>query len=573
VFDSKTSHKADLVHIRQAAILVYGVMYSSAQRATSTTGYAMSRTRNDQVPRVINGRFSVLRTVGAGGFGQVFFSYDREVGQLCAIKLLHEHLASRPDIQKSFEREARAWLTLGRHPHIVSANAVDVFNGRLFISVEYVPPNQAGDNSLEKLLRRQTLSVEQALRLALQLSEAMTYAQTKGLVAHRDLKPNNLMVDANEFLKVTDFGLSLFSISKLSVQESPKGTPLYMAPEAFEKNVPINAKLDIYSAGIILYNLMSDGQMPFKIRRVQDALSFKYFHRLHATYQPIKLECPIWPIIARCLEKVPSERYDSFHELYADLTAAYRKLTGMSYRSISASEMGAYEHINFAASFMILDDSTHALFHIDEAIRLKPHFMPAHSNKAAIYASLSRNDEAEKIWTKVAEAAPELGRPLYNLANQKMQKGNYFEAIELYQKALTREPSYYQALVNLGISYSKIDRPNDALDCYSRASAICPNDSQIMYNIGVQLYEMARYGEAIKTLRQALSLNPNHTSALNYMGLCFAEIGKESEALKYFDAAIGTNPSYAHALSNKVKLGQGAWKKRRFWQKLFGKKR
>jgi serine/threonine protein kinase len=107
----------------------------------------MSRTSNDQVPRVINGRFSVLRTVGVGGFGQVLLAHDREVKQLCAVKLLHEHLAGRPDVQDSFEREARAWLALGRHPHIVSAHSVDLFNGRLFIAVEYVPPNQAGDNS------------------------------------------------------------------------------------------------------------------------------------------------------------------------------------------------------------------------------------------------------------------------------------------------------------------------------------------------------------------------------------------------------------------------------------------
>ena len=449
----------------------------------------MNRTNNDQVRQVINGRFSVLRTVGVGGFGQVLLAYDYEVKQLCAVKLLHEHLASQPDVQKSFEREARAWLALGRHPHIVSAHAVDVFNGRLFISVEYVPPNQAGDNSLDKIMRRQNLPIDQVLRWGLQLSEAMTYAQTKGLVAHRDLKPTNLMVDANEFLRVTDFGLSLFSVSKHSVQESPAGTPLYMAPEAFEDTVRLTERSDIYSAGIVLYNLISGGQMPFKMTRGRNAASFEYFRRLHATYQPIKVDGPIWPIIERCLEKNPSKRYCSFQELHAHVAGAYRKLTGFYYRPIPVSELAAYEHINFSASFSLLADPNRALFHIEEAIRLSPKFMPAYNNKAAIYASLGRNDEAETIWKSVAEAAPELGRPLYNLANQKMQKGNYQAAISLYQKALDREPNYYPAIVNLGISYSKIGRAMDALDCYSRASAICPNDSQIIYNIGFQLYE------------------------------------------------------------------------------------
>jgi serine/threonine protein kinase len=539
---------------------------------TNTTGYAMSWSSDDQISLVINDRFSVLRTVGVGGFGQVLLAYDQEVKQLCAVKLLHEHLARRPDVQKSFEREARAWLALGRHPHIVSARAVDVFNGRLFISVEYVPPNQAGDNSLDKILRRQNLPIEQLLRWSLQLSEAMMYAKTKGLVAHRDLKPSNLMIDANEALKVTDFGLSLFLVSNHLVQERPQGTPLYMAPEAFENDVYLTERSDIYSAGIILYNLMSAGQMPFKIKREQGAASFEYFRRLHATYRPIRLECPIWPIIVRCLEKHPTKRYGSFQELHTDLATVYRKLNGISYRSIPVSEMEAYEHINFASSFCILDDPNRALCHIEEAIRLNPQFMPAYNNKAAIYASLGRNDEAEHIWRMVAEAAPELGRPLYNLANESMQKGNYVDAISLYKKALVREPTYYPALMNLGISYSKTGHADDALDCYSRASAICPNDSKIMYNIGFQLYDMGRYREAISKLGQTLDLNPQHISALNYMGLCFAEIGEEIKALKCFDAALAIDPSYRYALSNKVKLRKGAWKKPGFWQKLFGKK-
>ena len=168
----------------------------------------------------------------------------------------------------------------------------------------------------------------------------MIYAPSKGLIAHRDLKPSNLMVDANEFIKVTDFGPSPFSISHHSVQSGPAGTPLYMAPETFEESAPINQKSNIYSAGIILYNLMSGGKMPFELQH-SHAISFEYFHQLHSTYQPIELECPIWPIISRCLEKAPPAQYDSFQALHSDLMEAYRNLTGIVYRSISSSEMRA----------------------------------------------------------------------------------------------------------------------------------------------------------------------------------------------------------------------------------------
>jgi lipoprotein NlpI len=84
-----------------------------------------------------------------------------------------------------------------------------------------------------------------------------------------------------------------------------------------------------------------------------------------------------------------------------------------------------------------------------------------------------------------------------------------------------------------------------------------------MYNIGFQLYEMGCYAEAIETLKQVIGLHPNHKSALNYLGLCFAERGEETEAHKYFDAALAVDPLYEYAQSNKVKLRQGAWKRRR----------
>src|SRR5437870_13269599 len=95
-------------------------------------------------PPVVSSRFVIRSLLGEGGFGQVFLAFDREIGDVCALKVIRDELGADCHHQEAFRKEALAWLHFGRQANIVSAKAVDVFNGRLFIALEFIPPDESG---------------------------------------------------------------------------------------------------------------------------------------------------------------------------------------------------------------------------------------------------------------------------------------------------------------------------------------------------------------------------------------------------------------------------------------------
>ncbi len=183
--------------------------------------------------QIINNRFEVLSPLGQGGFGQVFLALDEQTNRICALKLIRQELASDGDIQERFKKEATIWLEFEKHPNIVNAQSLDFYNGRLFIALEFIPPDDLGINTLDGYLAKKRIPLQLALKWGIEICEGMTYAISRGVIAHRDLKPNNLMIDPNNTLKITDFGLTTFSVDPTNkfVDTSPSGTPTYMPHE------------------------------------------------------------------------------------------------------------------------------------------------------------------------------------------------------------------------------------------------------------------------------------------------------------------------------------------------------
>ena len=107
-------------------------------------------------------------------------------------------------------------MEMRKHPNVVSVRSLDYFNGRLFIALEFIPPDDLGLNSLDLYIARKRISQELLLRWALQICQGMRHAGDKGVIAHRDLKPSNLMVDPGGTIKITDFGLATFSVDQSS---------------------------------------------------------------------------------------------------------------------------------------------------------------------------------------------------------------------------------------------------------------------------------------------------------------------------------------------------------------------
>lgn len=508
--------------------------------------------------KIINNRFVLKKKLGEGGFGSVFLAYDKQINEICAVKMVRPELATKKNVHDRFIKEAKIWLEFGKHPNIVNVRAIDLFNGKLFLALEFIPPNELGVNTLEKQIRITKPSLRNILKWALNICNGMSYAKSKGLIAHRDLKPSNLMIDSTESIKITDFGLAIFSIdpSNQFVDISPSGTPVYMPPEQFIEAARVDERSDIYSFGIILYQMIFGGNLPFTIKHTDSLNYFEYFYKLHLELELNYFDSPLYPLVAKCLSKRPQDRYSSFESISTELKKLYKNLTGMSYRPPSNEEMNAAEHVNYSASYMILGAPQRALKHINQALALAPWYFPAHNNKAAILAELGYMDEAIKIWKELTKKKPELGRPYYNLGIVAMHAGDISTAVKKFKLANELEPDYIPAIINLAICYQKQGLFDKALRLYDKALNMSPDDAQIIYNKAFLLYEIGKYSDAKNLFKKVVSLNSQHVSALNYLGLCYQAMNQLEVALEYFDMALSIDPNYPYAKKNKSILIQ-----------------
>jgi predicted ATPase/serine/threonine protein kinase len=208
------------------------------------------------------GAYDVLSLIGRGGMGEVYLARDMRLGRNVAVKLLQAPMTSNPDAVRRFEQEARAASSLN-HPNIVTIHEIGDLHDRRYIAMEFVD-----GKSLAAMIGR-PLDVDTLARLGVQLARALSVAHAAGIV-HRDIKPENVIVRADGYLKVLDFGLARLAPppalnTAQSTPTSPSvilGTPRYMSPEQARGEAATSAS-DIFSFGVVLYELAT-GHHPFE---------------------------------------------------------------------------------------------------------------------------------------------------------------------------------------------------------------------------------------------------------------------------------------------------------------------
>jgi len=258
------------------------------------------------VGEVIAGRYELEELVDHGGMSSVYRGRDRLLERNVALKILHPHFIDDPEYVERFRREARAVAQLS-HPHIVTVIDRGSADGHQFIVFEYVE----GENLKQLVERAGPLGVERATELGIEIADALAFAHAAGLV-HRDVKPQNILIDAAGSAKVTDFGIarSLDVDRGVTQTGTVLGTSNYLSPEqaAGEQVTPAS---DIYSLGVVLYELLT-GEVPFRGDNLV-VVAMK-----HVTEHPPSLleQRPGVPprlarAVERALEKDPAQRFAS----------------------------------------------------------------------------------------------------------------------------------------------------------------------------------------------------------------------------------------------------------------------
>jgi predicted Ser/Thr protein kinase len=279
--------------------------------------------RPPQPGELIADRYELEELVGTGGMSSVFRAHDRQLDRRVAIKVLHEHYAEDPEYLERFRREARAVAKLS-HPNIVTVIDRGDDGGRQYIVFEHVE----GENLKELVLRSGRLSVRRALELALDVADGLAFAHDHGLV-HRDVKPQNVLLSREGEVKVTDFGIarSLHMDHGVTQTGTVLGTGEYLAPEQ-ASGKPVSAATDVYSLGVVLWELLA-GDVPFvgenfvavALRHVNEPAPSLRERRPDVTP---RLEAAV----DRALAKDPAHRFPSMTAFAKELRACLAEVEG-----------------------------------------------------------------------------------------------------------------------------------------------------------------------------------------------------------------------------------------------------
>lgn len=283
----------------------------------------MAEQGNSQMPTTfmnvaaaLEGRYQVLQELGRGGMGIVFQAHDKQLKEQVAIKILSPLLAQDPEALERLKREVSAARRIS-HPNIIRIHDLTETAGLHYISMEYFP----GQNLKEYIRQSGALSLMTAFSIASQICDGLAAAHSQGVI-HRDLKSQNVIINAAQQVKIIDFGLARTAhVEGMTVSGLILGTPEYMAPEQVNGK-RVDERADIYSLGIILYELFT-GRVPFK---GDSAIAVSFKQVREEPLPPSRLNPQMNPaiekVILRALEKEPLRRYSSVQDLQTDLRKA-----------------------------------------------------------------------------------------------------------------------------------------------------------------------------------------------------------------------------------------------------------
>jgi serine/threonine protein kinase len=247
-------------------------------------------------------QLELIEVLGRGGMGTVYKARQRGLDRFVALKIMPATAAKDPSWPERFAREARALARLS-HPNIVGVYDSGEVAGIYFFAMEFID----GVN-LRQMIRAKSANAKDALAIVAQICDALQYAHEEGVV-HRDIKPENILVDQRGRVKIADFGLAKLLGGKdsgytLTRSQQTMGTPHYMAPEQWEKPLDVDHRADIYSLGVVFYELLT-GELPLG--------------RFAPPSSKIEVDVKLDEVVLKSLAKEPELRYQQASQIKTDV--------------------------------------------------------------------------------------------------------------------------------------------------------------------------------------------------------------------------------------------------------------
>ena len=265
------------------------------------------------VGKRLDGRYEIKEIIGVGGMAVVYKAYDNQENRIVAVKILKEEFISNEEFVRRFKNESKAIAMLS-HPNIVKVYDVSFGDLIQYIVMEYID----GITLKEYIEHEGSLRWKDAVHFTIQILKGLQHAHDKGIV-HRDVKPQNIMVLPDGTIKVTDFGIARFARSEQrTITDKAIGSVHYISPEQ-ARGERTDEKTDIYSVGVILYEMLT-GQLPFQ---AESAVSVAIMQLQREPQLPTEINGSIplglEQITMHAMQKTPERRYQSAAEMLCDL--------------------------------------------------------------------------------------------------------------------------------------------------------------------------------------------------------------------------------------------------------------
>jgi Serine/threonine protein kinase len=507
--------------------------------------------------------YKIIERIGRGGMGVVYKARDSRLGRTVALKFLPARYSFDASAHARLLAEAKASSALD-HPNIgVVFEIGETETKRPFIAMAWYD-----GETLKQALRRGPLEVDAAVAISRQLCSALAAAHSAGIV-HRDVKPANIVVTPNGVVKLLDFGIAKIVQADHPDDGSSLGTPAYMSPEQTRAE-RTTAVTDIWSLGVVLHEMLAGGR-PFS-GSTQSAMIESIRNDAAPSVKSIRSDVPleIASVISKCLEKDPSQRFQSADELLRAIDASVVR------KSPSATSSEAYElvlkgrsswsertkpkleealaffraalerdpglavaHSAMAETYVNMSNFeymdvnealTRAGIAADRAIALDPSLAEAHSSRGFFLASRGRFEEAEESFRKSINLNDHYTWSHHYYALLLIMCGRLTEAEEELRNCLALDPLSLPANTTLAIVLAAERKMTDARAQYQHALALSPEFVLTKHYYGSFEAGQRQFGTAIKSLESALSRAPGFPGVRASLSWCYRETGRPAES-------------------------------------------
>jgi serine/threonine protein kinase/Flp pilus assembly protein TadD len=550
----------------------------------------------------IGGRYQV-GAVHMGGYGEVYLCLDlEEQNRPYALKTLQPRHLSSQQILDSFYSEAATWVSLERHPNIVSCSEVETIDDHPFLFLECVMNEEGEGTDLRRWIQRGQLNLRITLDFIIGVCCAMTHAnQLQPGLVHRDLKPENILVARPGWGKITDFGLA-----KVMQNTGPQlpgaepdaagrihlsnigGTPHYMSPEQWLGD-ELDERADIYAVGCILYEMLV-GRQPFMAASIEDfcqqhlnaaAPSLLYpgarvearesrmtrsmRASLLSNYDGRLLKL-LEEIVECSLAKRKQERYQSFSKMLTQLCLVHEQLFAAQPLPLTIIEghkernligFRDFEYLMRAIIYDKIERYDECIADCTRVIEMgEPRYdivaiESAYSLRGTAYAQLKRYNEAFADFDRSLELSPETPEFYYNRGAVHLSLMNFKEAVDDFTSAIELRPDDPNLYVKRAAAYYNLTESDKVVADVNRVIELHLTDKEELHALylmqGVSYAILGKHQQALPDLTRHIESEPVEAGAFYYRALCYRALKLDEKGLADFTETVRLDPAYKGA--------------------------